>query len=53
MQRRRFLKLAAGAGAAAGSGMEVWLTDLYAQGDSSNLSKVEARFYKKHPDREI
>lgn len=53
MQRRRFLKLTAGAGVAAGSGMEAWLTDLYAQEDSSNLSKVEARFYKKHPDREI
>lgn len=54
MRRRRFLKIAAGAGVCAGPGMEAWLSDLYqTQGYSSNLSKVEARFYEKHPDREI
>lgn len=53
MKRRKFLKISAGAGIAAGWGMEPYLTDSYTLEDSSNLSKVEARFYIKHPDREI
>ena len=53
MRRRKFLKLTAGAGAAASWGIEPYLMDLYSLEDSSNLSHVEARFYTKHPDREI
>ncbi len=53
MKRRRFLKLSAGAGAAAGSGLCALCLDLEALQDPSNLSRVEARFYDKLPDREI
>jgi pyruvate formate lyase activating enzyme len=53
MNRRKFLKTTGCAGLAMGAGMSGWLMDLYAFQDESNLSEVEARFYKKHPDREI
>jgi pyruvate formate lyase activating enzyme len=53
MNRRKFLKTAGCAGFAMGSGMSAWLMDLYAFYDEANLSEVEARYYKKYPDREI
>jgi pyruvate formate lyase activating enzyme len=53
MNRRRFLGTAAGAGLALGSGAGPWLEELYAFGQTANLSEVEARFYAKLPDREI
>lgn len=53
MKRREFLKLSAGSGFMATPGLSPWCGDLYALGQESNLSQVEARFYKKHPDREI
>ena len=53
MNRRKFLKTTGYAGLTIGSGMSGWLMDLYAFQDSTNLSEVEARYYKKHPDREI
>lgn len=53
MNRRKFLKTAGCTGLALGSGMSGWLMDLHAFYDDSNLSEVEARYYKKHPDREI
>jgi len=53
MKRRRFLKTAGGAALLAGSGLSPALMDLYAFSGEENLSKVEARYYKKHSDREI
>jgi len=53
MDRRRFLKTSAGAGVLLSSGMGHFFTDLHAFSDESNLSHVEARYYTKHPDREI
>lgn len=53
MNRRKFLKTAGSAGLTMSAGMSGWLMDLYAFQETSNLSEVEARFYKKHPDREI
>lgn len=53
MERRRFLKAAAGAGFLVSSGLTHSLLDSYALAETTNLSKVEARYYKKHPDREI
>ena len=53
MKRRKFIQTAGGAGIAAGSGLSGLLSDMYAFGDNANLSKVEAKYYKKHPDREI
>jgi pyruvate formate lyase activating enzyme len=53
MNRRQFIQTAGGAGLAAGSGLSGLFTDMYAFGNSSNLSRVEAKFYKKHPDREV
>ncbi|MGB6867864.1 MAG: AmmeMemoRadiSam system radical SAM enzyme [Candidatus Aminicenantaceae bacterium] len=53
MNRRKFLKTTGCAGLTMGSGMSGWLIDLYAFHDETNLSEVEARYYKKHPDREI
>jgi pyruvate formate lyase activating enzyme len=53
MRRRRFLQTAAGTGLALGTGMGPALQNLYAFGGAANLSRVEARYYKKLPDREI
>ncbi|MEE9502414.1 MAG: twin-arginine translocation signal domain-containing protein, partial [Candidatus Aminicenantaceae bacterium] len=53
MNRRKFLKTTGCAGLALGSGMSGWLMDLYAFQYTANLSEVEARYYKKHPEREI
>jgi len=60
MKRRQFFKTAGGATFLASAGLmnrtstfPAFLMDLYALGGEANLSKVEARYYKKHPDREI
>jgi pyruvate formate lyase activating enzyme len=57
MKRRQFLKTAGGASLLAGTGLmnriPSLLVDLYAFSGNENLSKVEARYYEKHPDREI
>jgi pyruvate formate lyase activating enzyme len=53
MDRRNFLKTAGATGALTCSGMFSMLSEVYAFSQDFNLSKVEARFYKKHPDREI
>lgn len=53
MDRRQFFKTAGSASLIAGSGIKPFLMDLYAFSEKANLSKVEARFYKKLPDREI
>jgi len=52
MKRRQFIKTA-GAGFFASSSLNPSFTDSFAFGSQANLSKVEARYYKKHPDREI
>lgn len=57
MKRRQFFKTAGGATLLASTGLmnqtPALLMDLYAFGGKTNLSKVEALYYKKHPDREI
>jgi pyruvate formate lyase activating enzyme len=53
MKRREFFRNAAGAGLVIGTGLPSLCGDLYAFGDEANLSRVEARYYKKLPDREI
>lgn len=53
MKRRQFFKCAGGVSLLAGSGIEPLLVDLYAFSGEANLSKVEARYYKKLPDREV
>ena len=53
MKRRQFFKTAGGAALLTSSGTCSFLMDLYALSGEENLSKVEARYYKKHPDREI
>ena len=53
MKRRRFIKTAGGAGVLACSGIAAHLEDAYLFGQTANLSKVEARYYIKHPDREV
>jgi pyruvate formate lyase activating enzyme len=53
MKRREFILNAAGAGLVIGTGLPSLCSDLYAFGDETNLSHVEARYYKKLPDREI
>jgi pyruvate formate lyase activating enzyme len=53
MNRRRFFKMGAAAGLAAGSGWGPALRDLYAFGQKPNLSHVEARYYTPLPDREV
>lgn len=53
MKRRRFIHTAAGAGLALGGGLGRTLGDLYAFGGQPDLSHVEARYYKRLPDREI
>ncbi len=54
MKRRRFLQTAAaGGGLALGPGLAPALINLHAFGQDASLSHVEARYYKKLPDREI
>ncbi|MGB8952396.1 MAG: AmmeMemoRadiSam system radical SAM enzyme [Candidatus Aminicenantales bacterium] len=53
MKRRQFFKSATGAGLLLGTSLGPALHDLYAFGEKGNLSQVEARYYKKLPDREI
>jgi len=53
MNRRQFLKTTGGIGLVAGTSINSFLMDFYAFGETPNLSKVEARFYRKLPDREI
>lgn len=53
MKRRKFIKLAAGAGLTTGSGLCPTLMDAYALQNPDGLSQVEARYFKKHSDREI
>ncbi|MBN1223355.1 MAG: AmmeMemoRadiSam system radical SAM enzyme [Candidatus Aminicenantes bacterium] len=53
LNRRKFLKATGSAGLLTSSGIGGLLMDLYAFGNEANLSAVEARFYEKHPDREI
>ncbi len=60
MKRRQFFKTAGGTTLLASTGLmnrtstfPALLMDLYALGGEANLSKVEARYYKKHPDREV
>jgi pyruvate formate lyase activating enzyme len=53
MRRREFIRRAAGTGLVLGSSLPAVCRDLYAFGDKANLSRVEARYYKKHQDREI
>lgn len=53
MKRREFFKATAGASFLLGTGLGSALDRLYAFQEKANLSQVEARFYKKLPDREI
>ena len=53
MNRRRFLRSAAGAGLVLGTDFGGTLADASALGQKPNLSRVEARYYKKLEDREI
>ncbi len=53
MRRRSFFGVSAGAGLALGSGRGRILADAYAFGQVPNLSRVEARYYEKLPEREI
>jgi pyruvate formate lyase activating enzyme len=53
MRRRRFCQSLAGTGLLLGTGAAGALGRLLAFQDVSNLSHVEARYYKKLPDREI
>lgn len=53
MKRRRFCQSAAGAGLLLGTGAVRAFGGFLAFQDVANLSRVEARYYKKHPDREI
>jgi len=53
MNRRNFFRAAAGTGVALSANLGPALRDLYAFGQQANLSHVEARYYKRLPDREI
>ena len=53
MNRRKFLKTTGAASTLTFCGLTSLLTEMYAFSQVSNLSQIEARFYKKHPDREI
>jgi len=53
MDRRQFLRSAGSAGLLACPYFPALLEDAYAFGQAANLSKVEARYYEKHPDREV
>jgi len=53
MKRRNFLKFSAAAGITPKRCLLPFASDLFSFSNESNLSKVEARYYKKLPDREI
>jgi len=53
VRRREFLRNAAGTGLVIGTGLPSLCLNLQAFADKGNLSQVEARYYKKLPDREI
>jgi len=53
MNRRTFVRTAGAAGAALGADFGPALRRLYAFGQTVELSHVEARFYKRLPDREV
>jgi pyruvate formate lyase activating enzyme len=53
MDRRRFIRTAAGTGAALAARPGAFVQNLYAFQNTANLSHVEARYYKKLADREI
>jgi len=53
MERRQFFKALAGSSLLLGTKGGGFLGDLVAFQETANLSRVEARYYKKLPDREI
>ncbi len=53
MKRRSFIRGAAGAGLVIGTGLPSVRAGLAAFGAKPNLSRVEARYYDKLPDREV
>ncbi len=53
MKRREFFKGTGAAGVVLGTGAGTALVHLCAFADTSNLSRVEARYYKKLPDKEV
>jgi pyruvate formate lyase activating enzyme len=53
MDRRQFLKTTGSAGAVLSTGLSSFFSDLYAFGNTANLSQIEASYYKKLEDREI
>ena len=53
MDRRTFFKTTAAVSALSCSGAASLLSEMYAFSQDANLSRVEAKFYKKHADREI
>ena len=53
MKRRDFLKTAGTAGIITRSDLPGALMDFGSFASEANLSKVEAKFYNKRPDREI
>jgi len=53
MKRRLFLKNAAGTGLVIGTRLPEFCSDLALAGPPPKLSHVEARYYRKLPDREI
>ncbi len=52
MDRRRFIRNCAGGGIALGTSLPSICLDLAAFGEEPNLSRFEARYYRKLPDRE-
>lgn len=53
MKRRRFIRAAAGAGLVLGTGLPSFSAGQPVPGRKSDLSRVEAKYYRKLPDREI
>ncbi len=53
MDRRTFFKTTGAVSALSCAGAASLLSEMYAFSQDANLSRVEAKFYKKHPDREI
>lgn len=53
MERRQFFKSLAGSSLLLGTHAGDFLSDLFAFQETADLSRVEARYYKKLPDREI
>lgn len=53
MKRRQFLQWTAGASFSANAGLLTHFENLYTISPTDNLSRVEAKYYHKLPDREI